>query len=372
MHNSKIGTLQTCFSTAWGGLEMVAFEVALKMQRSGHFITTVCPEGSPLYQRLCEAGLDVLPTQRRHRYFCPATVHLLRQAVKSGRYSTVLVEQMNELWRVVPALIGAREIRLVGISHTFLGICKKDWLHGWLYRRMDSLIALTEIHRQNLLDKLPITESVVQVLPNAVDLEKFHPCKRDERLRASLIKDAQELLIGVVSRLDLGKGVLQVVEVADRLRQLGVSFKLIIVGNETAGEEGAKGQLETEIARRNLQNQMRLVGHRSDIETVMASLDVLLMPSPIETFGRVLIEAMASGVAVVASGGGGVPNIVQHEQNGLLVPPLSIEAMAQAIAVYYKDPEKRRRIALNGRQVASERYDYRVLDQKLYAILGMQ
>jgi glycosyltransferase involved in cell wall biosynthesis len=237
---------------------------------------------------------------------------------------------------------------------------------------MNSLIALTEIHRKNLLQHLPIRACAVHVLPNAVDLERFHPCKRDEQLRASLTQDARELLIGVVSRLDLGKGVMQVVQVADRLRQLGVRFKLILVGNETAGEEGAKAALDNEIARLDLRKQMQLVGHRTDIETVMASLDVLLMPSPTETFGRVLIEAMASGVAVVASGGGGVPNIVQHEQNGLLVPPLSVEAMAQSIAVYYKDPEKRVRLAEQGRQMASERYDYRVLDQRLYSILGLQ
>jgi glycosyltransferase involved in cell wall biosynthesis len=116
---------------------------------------------------------------------------------------------------------------------------------------------------------------------------------------------------------------------------------------------------------------VRLIGHRSDIDTIIASLDILLMPSPNETFGRVLIEAMASGVAIVASAGGGVPNIINNAENGLLVPPLNAEGMAKAIASYHKDPEMRRRLAHNGLVCASEIYDYRKLDQKLYHILGL-
>src|SRR6185369_13495861 len=96
-----------------------------------------------------------------------------------------------------------------------------------------------------------------------------------------------------------------------------------------------------------------------------------LMPSPAETFGRVLIEAMASGVAIVASGGGGVPDIVHNGENGLLVPPLSVERMAEAVASYYRDPEKRVRLARNGLACASAIYDYRKIDQKLYYILGL-
>lgn len=365
------GTLQTCLSNAWGGLEMVAFEIALKMKVNGHFVTTVCPPGSPLETKLKQAGLDCITVDRKSKYFDWKAVRVIRRALKTGRYSAVLVEQMNELWQVVPALWRLRDIRLVGISHTFLGIQKKDFGHRLLYKRMDCLIALTEIHKQNLLKSLPVRENAVEILPNSVDLEKFSPTRKSEELRRQFLTSADELLIGVVSRIDMGKGVYQVVLVADLLKKWGIPFKLIMVGNETAGEEGTKAQLEVEIAARGLKNHVLLVGHRSDIETVMASLDILLMPSPVETFGRVLIEAMASGVAIVASGGGGVPNIIHNDENGLLVKPLSAEEMAGAIATYYRDPEKRRRLAQTGLKNAHEIYDYRKLDQRLYEMLGL-
>ncbi|MGZ3723927.1 MAG: glycosyltransferase family 4 protein [Bdellovibrionales bacterium] len=363
------GTLQICLSEAWGGLEMVAFEVAVKMKANGHFVTTVCPPGSPLEKNLHASGLETIPLMRKSKYFCPESIITIRRALKTGLYSAVLIEQMNELWQVVPAMWGMKDIRLVGISHTFLGISKKDFLHRILYQRMNSLIALTEIHKQNLLANLPVNPNAMEIIPNAVDTEKFNPRRRSQEFRKQYVTD--ELLIGVVSRLDLGKGVREVVEVGDLLKKARIPYKIIMVGTETAGEGGAKAILEKEIQLRGLQEQVLLIGHRSDIETIIASLDILLMPSPTETFGRVLIEAMASGVAIVASAGGGVPNIINNAQNGLLVPPLSSEGMAKAIASYYKDPDMRQRLASNGLICANEFYDYRKLDQKLYNILGL-
>lgn len=368
--NMGKGTLQICLSSAWGGLEMVAFEVALKMKSNGHYVTTICPPDSPLEKNLNRADLETIPLMRKSKYFCPQSVRTIRRALKTGKYSAVLVEQLNELWQVVPALWRMRNIRLVGISHTFLGISKKDFLHGILYGRMNSLIALTEIHKQNLLDNLPVNPRAMEIIPNAVDLEKFNPAKRSEEFRRQYVRDGEHL-IGVVSRLDLQKGVREVVGVADLLKKWKIPFKIIIVGSETAGESGAKAILEREIRELGLAEQVLLIGHRSNIDTIIASLDILLMPSPTETFGRVLIEAMASGVAIVASGGGGVPNIINDAQNGLLVPPLSVDSMAKAIARYHADPALRDRVSKNGLECAAELYDYRKLDQKLYSILGL-
>src|SRR6185437_5348619 len=135
------GILQTCLSNAWGGLEMVAFEIALKLKADGHFVTTVCPPNSPLERKLRDAGLNVITVQRKNKYFCWSTFRVLRRALKSGRYSTVLAEQMNELWQIVPALFRLPQIQLVGISHTFLGLSKKDSGHRYLYGRVNCLIA---------------------------------------------------------------------------------------------------------------------------------------------------------------------------------------------------------------------------------------
>ncbi len=365
------GTLQTCFSPSWGGLEMVAFEVAERMSQAGFYIKTACTPNSPLAERLVAANLDILPVQRRHKYFAPSVVSTLRNELKTGRYSSVLVEQLNELWQVVPAMRAMPDLKLVGISHTLVGIPKRDYLHRLLYGRVDHLIALTSIHKQNLLQNLPVKESAIPIIPNAVDLKRFNPDRRSSEIRNSLLKSPNTILICVVSRIDRAKGLREVITAARELRALGLDFKVVIAGRETIGEEGTSQVLLNDIASANLQDYVELVGHRADVESLVASSDILLMPSPNETFGRVLIEAMASNIAVIASSGGGVPDIIEPNINGLLYTPMNVEAMVTGLTQLIRDSEFRQKIAAGGFESAHTRFDQKILDSKLYRYLGL-
>lgn len=363
--------LQVCLSTAWGGQEMVAYETAFRARKNGVEITTACPPNTPIYSNLENAGLPVVSINASHRYFSPGAVRTLHHLLQTAKYQSVLIQQLRDLWHVMPALLGKREIRLVAISHSLVGISKKDLLHSFLYGRIDKLIALTEIHRQNLCQNLPVNPRIVEVLPNSVDLRRFSPERKQNLLREQFLESSNELLIGVVSRLDSNKGLLETLSAAERLRRWKIPFRMAIFGSETVGEPGMRTVLADEIIKRNLDDKVFLTGHRDDIESVIASLDVLLMPSPAETFGRVLIEAMASGVPIVASSGGGVKDIVTDDRNGLLVEPLNVESMARALKEICMDPVKRKRIATAGLKYAHEVYDAEKIDAKLLSILGV-
>jgi len=351
---------------------MVAFEIADRMQRNGLRVTTACTLGSPLADRLEAARLPILAVNRKNKYFSPSVVRALRRELADPKYTAVLVEQLNELWQVVPALWGREDLKLVGISHTLVSVSKKGFLHRALYSRVDHLIALTSIHKDNLLARLPIEAERVPVLPNAVDLGRFRPDRRLATVRREYLTDPErEVLIGVVSRVDMGKGLREAIAAAALLKDTGRRFKMIIVGRETIGEEGAAAVLQSDIDRLGLGDTVCLTGHRADIEGLMASLDILLMPSPGETFGRVLIEAMASRVAVVASSGGGVPDIVRDGVNGLLVSPLDVDGMCRALAQLIDSPTQRATLASRGLEDAVQIYDQKQIDQKLYGYLGL-
>lgn len=361
--------IQSCLSGAWGGLEMVAFETAVRLRGRGVTVLTACRPGSPLFERLNAEGLPTLEVQPRGKYLSWSAVRVFRRSLKSGDYNTVLVQQLRDLWYVVPALRGLKSIKLVGIAHTFVGIHKRDWLHRLLYRRLTRLVALTSIHKKNLLDHLPLTSDQVVILPNSVDTERFRPERGDEAFRRRFAPRAETLLIGVVTRIDRAKGLMTVVDAAARLRDARVDFKVILIGEETRGEEGFGRTLTHEIGARGLTGLVELIGHRADVETAIASLDVLLMPSPAETFGRVLIEAMASGVAIVAVSGGGVADVIDDGVNGFLVRPEDGGAMAAALQRCAADPEARARMARAGLEKSRLVYDHRRVDAEFYGLL---
>ncbi len=350
---------------------MVAYELADRMHREGHYVKTACTLGSPLADRLIQRGLPILPVRRRNKYLSPSVIQTLRNELTRNTYSSILIEQLNELWQVIPAIRGKSELKVVGISHTLVGTTKHDILHRRLYSRLDHLIALTSIHKRNLVENLPIDPGKISILPNAVDLRRFRPSQRSEQFRAEFVCDPEAILIGAVSRIDAGKGLRELLEATAQIKPLTSNFKLIVVGRETIGEEGMMKILADDIKRLELHDHVVLTGHRQDIETVMASLDFLVMPSPRETFGRVLIEAMASGTPVVASAGGGVPDIVESEREGLLFEPLDVPAMALAMTRLIGDAKLRQKLANAGLCAAKERYDQHLLDQQLFSYLGL-
>ena len=96
---------------------------------------------------------------------------------------------------------------------------------------------------------------------------------------------------------------------------------------------------------------------RKDIPRIIASLDLLVLTSEKEHFGRVLIEAMACAKPVVATNAGGVPEIVKDGETGILVPPKDSSAMAEAIITLLQDKERARRMGLAGRERVEKMFD---------------
>ena len=100
---------------------------------------------------------------------------------------------------------------------------------------------------------------------------------------------------------------------------------------------------------------MRFLGYRPDAATLCAGFDVQAVPSLAEPFGLVVLEAMVRGVPVVASAAGGIPEIVRHGRDGLLVPAGDAAALAAALEQLLADPERRAQLAAEaGRRVRAE------------------
>ena len=338
--------LQTCLSKSWGGLEMVALETSKNLQLNGFQVTTLAIEGSELFRQLKSQNQATLGVHSRFK-FAMSRFLTFRRYLRLEKPHIVLVQHLSDLWLVVPGLIGFSGIRVVGLSHTFLGVSKKDWGHSFLYKRLARLIALTPKHRENLLANLPLQSSQVRVIPNAVDLQKFNPIFRDEKIKQNLGASEETILIGVVSRLDRGKGLGEALQAAERLKDQGLPFRLVFIGQETKNEPGMRSWLLGQIHLKKLDECVALVGHFQELAPVMASLDLLLMPAPKETFGRVILEAMAAGVPVVACRGGGVSDIIRSGKDGLLVESGQGQEMSRALRHLILNPLQRRLLRKN-------------------------
>ncbi|MNK22792.1 Mannosylfructose-phosphate synthase [compost metagenome] len=361
--------LQICLSSSWGGLEMVALEMAEYFKAQG--VLSCVSAGAVLEKKLGEKGMDFqeLPGGKKS-YFSRALA--LRKILKGSQIRVVLVQQLHDLWYLRLALIGLdHPPRIVGLSHTFVGLSKKDFMHKWIYSSLSKLICLTEVHKKNLLKYLPVSDKQLEVIPNAVSLSRFSPKKRSDKLRQEWQTQANQVLIGLVGRLDAGKGQDTLLEAAKILQQRGIEqFRIILVGEDTLNNKGTGQRLRDYVQQNGLEKTVVFTGFRQDVPEIMASLDVLVMASEAETFGRVIIEGMASGVPVIGTKAGGVVDIIDEGINGLLVPHKNPEALADALFQMIENDHMRKRMTQAALKKAESVYAEGVVMPQISKVLG--
>ena len=200
------------------------------------------------------------------------------------------------------------------------------------YRRCDALIVPAESTAAIL--RAQRMNSDISIWTRGVDREQFNPERRDpDWRRAHGIAD-DEMAVAFLGRIVMEKGLDAFAAATGALAERGVPHKVLVIG-----EGPAKAWFNERLPRAIFTGQ--LVG--AELARALASADVLLNPSITEAFGNVTLEAMACALPVVAAVATGATNLVRDGETGTLVQPLDIDAYADALEAYARDPALRRR-----------------------------
>jgi glycosyltransferase involved in cell wall biosynthesis len=219
-----------------------------------------------------------------------------------------------------------------------------------IYRRVDHIIAISTVIARNVLETHPVRSQRVSVVHHGVAVDRFH---RDEqvryRVRAEFGIDEQNLLIGIIGRLQDGKGHLEFLHMAERISAEWPAVRFLVVGAPTHGEEERAEPIFRCAAELGLEKRVIFTGYRRDVPDILSALDLFVFPSHAESFGLVIIEAMAAGLPVISSRNDGVLDIVCHEETGLLVDPKDIAELTGAVDRLLRDADLRQRLGRDGR-----------------------
>jgi len=194
----------------------------------------------------------------------------------------------------------------------------------------------------------------VQIVPLSVDLDRFTPGPATPQIRRHLTSDEHAPLVGIVGRIDPEKGVDVLVRAVASLQGPAARAHLVVVGSAGLAPDGYPARVRAE-AEALLGDRVRFVGRTHDVPGTLRALDVLVNASVAEPFGLSVLEAQATGVAVVGTRAGGIPDFVFDGDNGLLVPSGDAEALAKALDRLVTDTELRARLAERGRETAQGR-----------------
>ena len=195
-----------------------------------------------------------------------------------------------------------------------------------------------------------IARNTLCVMHNWVDVNRFSEFRMQNReMRRAWDAADEDVVVGVVGRLDPLKGHCYLVEAAPEILRRYPSTLFVI-----AGDGPLRSKLEMQVGDLGVANRFRFLGFCGQVEAIYTGFNVYVLPSLTETFGLTLLEAMASEIPIVATDVGGVPEIVTHEVNGLLVPPADTEAIVGAVCRILEDPGLAERLVDAARQSVRE------------------
>ena len=274
------------------------------------------------------------------------TAFRLRRLLQSGRFDVVHAHVARDYTVVAAAVCGVPNVKVVMTRHLLYPIHR----HA-LYRRVDGWIAPTS---QILKTLGPLQPKHSAVIPNWVDLNRF-PYRPKTSLR-------QPITLGLLGQVSPHKGHDDAV---DAMRLLGSEYRLLI---------GGKGEPEyTESLKRRASGlPIDFLGFVS-LPDFFGMVDLLLVPSWEEPFGIVLLEAMATGIPLIATAAGGPLDIVRPDRDGVLVPARDPQALAAAVQRLSLNDAWRATIVESARERIQTEFDIRkVIPQieKFYQALG--
>ncbi|MDR7608740.1 MAG: glycosyltransferase [Armatimonadota bacterium] len=204
------------------------------------------------------------------------------------------------------------------------------WVERVLARWTDVLVALTESERrEHLAEKVGRPEQW-RVVPSGVEIERYR--KPTSLRRSDLGLPEPSFVVGCVARLVPVKGIEDAIAATARLVDLTPPVHLVLVGD---GPQ--RGVLQKLAEQLGVRERVHFLGLRRDVPDLLPVFDILVLPSRNEGMGRVLVEAQAAGVPVVAARVGGVPDLVAEGLTGRLVPPGDPAALAAAIRSLAED-----------------------------------
>jgi len=346
--------VQVITPSRYSGAERVLARLVPQLEARGHALHSVCNRLSPAIAEFRAAGLAIEPVAigGKANVLAPQVLQRVAQRYRADFFHTHL--SSASWW--------------AGWLEKFGGVPSLGHVHGFTsaiwHRSQKHLVAVSAAVKMHLVEQ-GIQEDRVTVIHNAVDPDDIQPRRLPLRVREELGAGPKTPVIGCFAHLSPKKGW------ADLFRAIPMVLRSF---PETqfwcVGEGPLREALLAEADREGFMRQLRMTGFRRDVADLMRAVDIVALPSHREPLGLVYIEAGLLGRPVIGCTTGGAPEVVEHNGNGLLVPPKTPQALATAMMTLLDNRGDAEALGRRGRERARADYSWAgYLDQleKVYA-----
>jgi len=325
-------------ATSFGGQEQYIYQMMTAMRERGHHLEAICQPHAVLAQRLRDDGFTVHTLLMDGPANFMKGVVRLRKVLREGRFDVLNTHSRRD------TILAGTAGRLAG---TPLIVRTRH-----LAKRVGSLLSYTIIpHRvttasnfvRNHLVERGVPPSHVATVYPVVDLQ---PWDKPSTLRDELKLAQNDIVVGCVAVMRAKKGHRALVDAMEPLIRSRPNLHLVFVGGGSPVFE----ETQAYVAEKGLSKRIHLLGRRNDVPNLLAGFDLFALATEQEASGTVFVEAAAAGLAVVGTNVDGVPEMMENDVTGLLVPLHDQQALSEALRTLVEDPGLRRRMGAAGKR----------------------
>lgn len=354
-----------CFSSSLGGLELSMLKLASEFNKRAANCLIIVPPGTPLAQSARKYDLNVELLKTKWKYCDVSASIRLAQILRIHHTDVAVLMQSKDMSIVTIAHLLYPSVKLVFYQEMQFSIDKRDFFHTLMYSHLSQWITLTKRMKQEVIKHTEMPLERISVIPIGTEIQRFDPFHYNQNTTRQQFGIPQsETVIGVLGRLDPQKGQDDFIRAIPILLKHQTNLHFVIAGDETKSQHGYKKKLENLSIELGVNDYVQFIPFTNAVPEFMSAIDFFILPSHAETFGFVLIEAMAMGKMIIATDAGGVPEIITDGVTGLLVPPRDEQELADAILKLLNDRDLQSSLSLKARTDALKRFNItRCIDQ---------
>lgn len=359
--------LGLCLSTGKGGLELYAYKAITALQAAGHTCHFAVAPTTFLRQR--EWSVTLLELQPGLRHLPWFTARKLARYIDAHQIDIVHMHWNKDLTLAALAkFLSKRKPKLVYSRHMEITRSKRDLYHRALYSQVDKMLVIANFVLEQANRYLPLHREQIVLLYLGVKASVRASAEDCARLLPDVVNNKNRFVVGMMGRIEYYKGQHVLFDALAILHQQNLQPFVVMAG--AVMDQAYFNGLTRQIQAQGFANDVKYVGISQELDKLMSCCDVVVLTTYCETFGLVLVEAMRVGTAVIGTNAGGVPEIIKHNETGMLFEPGNARQLAGCLIALHDDKAQREKIAAAGKAYADAMFDEKQHFEKLEQVLA--
>lgn len=335
----KLKILHTNFLHGWGGQSNRILTKCIGLANKGHDVCISAPADSELIKRAKSANIDVFTKVQYQRgihpinFFCE--VLYLRNFIRNESFDIIHTHGSQDSWitSIAVSLINKNQRPiLLRTKHNIFPI-HDHFLNKIHYSIFKGMICISDSILQYCKEKNWLKNLKFSLIHSAVDYSLFENAKSSDIREKYNLTD--NILIGVIARLRDEKGHIYLINAIPQIINNFPKVRFLFIGDGSLKES-----LMKRVKDLNVEQYVIFTGFRKDVPSILKSIDIFVLPSVSEGLGTAILEAGAAGTPILATNVGGIPDIIDDNETGFLVPPKNSELLKDKLIYLLNNPER--------------------------------